>query len=126
MTPLLVVLVSVGGGLGAVVRFLTDARLSRNQPRVPIGTFVINLSGSLLLGFLVGWLGSRDGMSATWLAILGTGFCGGYTTFSTASVEVVRLWVTEGQVGGWAYALATLIGSVLAAAAGLSLGGLLG
>lgn len=126
MTPSLLVLVSVGGGLGAVVRFLTDAWLSRNHPRVPVGTLVINLSGSLLLGFLVGWLGSGDGASGTWLAVLGTGFCGGYTTFSTASVEVVRLWVTEGQVGGWAYALATLIGSVVAAAAGLLLGGLLG
>lgn len=118
MTPGLAVLLALGGGAGAVARFFIDAWLSRHSPPLPVGTLVINLSGSLLLGLVVGALGSEPAA-----AVLGTGFCGGCTTFSTASVEIVRLWVTRGLLTGWGYALGSLVGCVLAAALGLALGG---
>ena len=58
---------------------------------VPAGTVVVNVSGSLVLGMLVGWAMRHGGASEEVKAVLGTGFLGGYTTFSTASVEAARL-----------------------------------
>lgn len=91
MTLLLLVAVAVAGGLGAVSRLVLDGVLrSRIAVGFPLGTTVINLSGSLLLGLVTG-LALAHGLPAEWRAILGTGFLGGYTTFSTASYETVRL-----------------------------------
>ncbi|GAB3880866.1 fluoride efflux transporter CrcB [Terrabacter terrigena] len=121
-------LLAVAGGLGAVSRFLADAFVARHNPfRMPLGTLVINVTGSLLLGLLTGLLsaGSPDSAGASVRAVLGAGFCGGYTTFSTASVETVRLWVAQDRGTGVRYAAATLFGSVGAAALGLWLGALL-
>jgi CrcB protein len=116
---------ALAGGLGAVTRFLVDTLVARHNPfQVPLGTLVINVSGSLLLGILTGLVTSSDPASAavTAKAVVGPGFCGGYTTFSTASVESVRLWLAEGATTGIRYAAVTLLGSVAAAAAGLALG----
>jgi CrcB protein len=121
----MMLLLAVAGGLGAVTRFLVDTLVARHNPfRVPLGTLVINISGSLLLGILTGLVTSTDPASAavSVKAVIGTGFCGGYTTFSTASVESVRLWLAEGATTGAKYAALTLVGSVAAAAAGLALG----
>ncbi|NUO90457.1 MAG: fluoride efflux transporter CrcB [Dermatophilaceae bacterium] len=123
----MMLLLALAGGLGAVARFLADTFVARHNPlRMPLGTLLINVTGSLLLGFLTGLLsaGAGDSTGATVRAVLGTGFCGGYTTFSTASVESVRLWVAEGRATGVRYAAATLAGSVASAALGLWLGGI--
>lgn len=120
-------LLALAGGLGAVSRFVADAFVARHNPfRMPLGTLLINVTGSLLLGVLTAAFtaGSPDSTGSTLRAVLGTGFCGGYTTFSTASVETVRLWLAEGRSTGIGYAAATLAGSVAAAALGLWLGGL--
>jgi fluoride exporter len=116
------VLVSLAGGLGAAARLVLDGLISaRFRSAYPVGTTVINVSGSLLLGLITG-LGISHGMPPQWHVILGSGFLGGYTTFSTASFETVRLL----QVGRYATAvlngLGMLVLSVLAAAAGLWLG----
>lgn len=121
----MMLLLAIAGGLGAVTRFLVDALVARHSPfRVPLGTLVVNVSGSLLLGILTGLVTGSDPASAavTAKAVVGTGFCGGYTTFSTASVESVRLWLAEGATTGIRYAAVTLLGSVAAASAGLALG----
>lgn len=90
MTAVIVVLVSVAGGFGAVARLLLDGVISAARPEgSPVGTAVINLSGSLALGLVAG-LSLRYG-PADWQLVLGTGFLGGYTTFSTASFHTVRL-----------------------------------
>lgn len=123
-----VLLLAVAGGIGAVSRFLADTFVARHNPfRMPLGTLLINVTGSLVLGLLTGLLaaGAPDSTGANVRAVLGTGFCGGYTTFSTASVESVRLWVTAGRSTGVGYAVATLLGSVAAAGVGVWLGGLL-
>lgn len=122
MTTLLIALC---GGAGAVSRFVVDAEVRRRVRRsVPVGTFVINVIGSFLLGVLTGALTHHAGwLSPTTEAALGTGFCGGLTTFSTASVETTRLWLTRGKAEGARYAVATAVVSLLAALLGLALGG---
>ncbi|MET8147238.1 fluoride efflux transporter CrcB [Actinoplanes sp. NPDC049668] len=113
MTTLL--LVALGAAVGAPLRYLTDRAVqSRFGSAFPWGTFAVNVTGSLLLGLLVGL------PAAPWLAsLLGTGFCGALTTYSTFSYEVLHL----GRAGGRLPAVAYAIGSVLAglAAAGTGL-----
>ena len=130
MSPLLLVLVGVAGGLGAVCRYGLDALIRARFPgrTFPWSTAVINVSGSLLLGLVVGIALGSAGLSSAaadqpgWAVVAGTGFLGGYTTFSTASVEAVQL-VRE-RCWGWAAASAAgvLVTGTAAAAAGLWLG----
>jgi len=83
--------IALAGGLGAVSRFVADGLLRTVVGRIfPWSTVIINVSGSLLLGVLTG-LALRYQADATIKLIWGFGFCGGYTTFSTASYEAVRL-----------------------------------
>lgn len=90
MSPGLVLLLGLAGGFGAVVRFAVDTSIkSRVRTAAPVGTITINLVGSFLLGLATGLLVS--GAVGRLVAVAGTGFCGGFTTFSTASVEIVLL-----------------------------------
>ena len=110
----------VAGALGALVRFVLDSEIkARVGHPFPVGTFVINVSGSFLLGVLAG-LVLFSGAPTTWQTIAGTGFCGGYTTFSTASVETVRL-IQQGRHRIAALnAAVSALASVGACAAGLA------
>ena len=84
-------LVALAGGLGAVARFELDSFVARrNRRSVPLGTVVVNVSSCLLLGLLTGWVASHAGLEDV-ATVLGVGFLGGYSTFSTASVEGARL-----------------------------------
>lgn len=101
--------VALAGGTGAVARFALDGwGRSRRPSLLPWPTIVINISGSLLLGVLLG-LVLFHGAPAPWKTIAGTGFCGGYTTFSTASFETVRL----AQQGHYRLALFNGLGTLL-------------
>lgn len=123
MTPLQLVLLSVAGGLGAVLRFVVDGVLrSRIGARLPWGTALINVSGSFVLGLLTG-LATR-GMPEAVLLVAGTGLLGGYTTFSAASVETVRLLQQHRWAASLLYGLGVLVLSVAAALIGLVLGAL--
>ena len=96
MSPALFLASAALGGLGAAARFLVDRALTRAHPdadagpRFPRGIAAVNLSGSLLLGLLVG-LAAALPLSSAWTTALGAGLLGGYTTLSTASVDSVRL-----------------------------------
>ncbi|GAB3913225.1 putative fluoride ion transporter CrcB 2 [Microlunatus endophyticus] len=82
--------VAAAGGIGAAARFAIDGLVrARLAPRFPVGTMIINLSGSLLLGLLAGLV--TAGLPTEAQILAGTGFLGGYTTFSSASVETIRL-----------------------------------
>ncbi len=124
MTPSLFVLVACAGGLGAALRLLLDGVVrARTRVRFPLGTIAINLSGSLVLGVLAG-LALSAVVPESVHAIAGTGFLGGYTTFSTASFETVRL-LQERRPGPAALAGAgTLVAASLLAGLGLWLGSL--
>ena len=119
MTPLLIAL---AGGFGALTRFGVDSAIARrNRSGFPLGTVVINVTGAFALGLVAGWL--LTGPLGTVGTIVGTGFLGGYTTFSTASVEGARL-LRAGR--GWSaltHAGGMLLAGLLAAALGLWLTG---
>lgn len=123
---MMILFLSLAGGLGAIARFVVDGVVSRHNPfRLPIGTMIINITGSFALGVLVGWAAhSASDVPDQMRVVLGTGFCGGYTTFSTASVETMRLWLAGKAGSGAASALVTLVGSLGAALLGMWLGGL--
>lgn len=119
---IMLLLVSVAGGIGAATRFVLDTSIRRRTGgRFPIGTMIINVSGSFLLGLLTGLVLSLA-VSESWRAILGTGFLGGYTTFSTASFETVRLAQQRRYAAAVVNGLGALAGSLVAAALGLLLG----
>ena len=122
MVPRMTLLfVAIASAVGAPTRYLVDRLVaSRNRGAFPWGTFVINVTGAFILGVLVG-MGAHHGLSKQAVAILGTGFCGAYTTFSTFSVETVRL-VEERAFGKAALNVGvSLAAGLLAGAAGLGL-----
>jgi CrcB protein len=121
---LVAALVALSGGLGAVARFVLDGALRmRLRWVVPAGTLVINVSGSLLLGVLTGIIVFHAAPD-DWRIVLGTGFLGGYTTFSTASFETARLVIERKGVASVANSLGMLVLTLAAAAAGLALASL--
>jgi fluoride exporter len=116
--------VMVAGACGAVLRYGVDHVVQRRAGSVfPVGTLVINVSGSLVLGFLTG-SALHHGVSATWLTIAGTGLIGAYTTFSTFAYDSVRL--AEADRSGLAVlnVAVSIVFGLAAAALGLALGSL--
>jgi len=99
--------VGAGGTLGAVSRYLLTQRV--DVTGFPAGTFVVNVVGSFVLGFV-----TFLGMDSQFLLFVGTGACGSFTTFSSFSFETVRLWETDERVRAVANALGNLLGAVLA------------
>jgi fluoride exporter len=114
------ILTLLAGATGALARFLLDSSIKQRwKSPFPWATVIINVTGSLLLGVLAG-LVLFHGQSSTWQTVVGTGFCGGYTTFSTASFETVRL-VQQNQRGlALLNAIGSLVLSVAACAVGLA------
>ncbi len=95
---MIVLAVLVGGMIGGPARYLADRMLQARHDNVfPWGTFAVNMAGSALLGFLLG-AQRHLGLPPAALALLGTGFCGGLTTFSTFSYETLRL-LEDGAIG---------------------------
>lgn len=124
MTPLVFIALAAAGGLGASSRMLLDGLIkSRVSTALPWGTIIINVSGSLVLGLLTGLAGANL-LPEAWHLVLGTGFLGGYTTFSTASFETVRLLQERRWVAGLVNGLGTLVFATATAAIGMWLGGL--
>ena len=114
--------VAGGAALGAPLRYLTDRAVqARHDSAYPLGTLTVNVVASLVLGLVTG----VASLSPTGLALVGTGFCGALSTYSTYSFETVRL----AEDGRWRIATVNVLASVGlglgAAALGLWLGGLL-
>ncbi|MFJ3027217.1 fluoride efflux transporter CrcB [Curtobacterium sp. NPDC087080] len=126
MSALDLLLVSLGGGVGAALRFWLDG-LVKGRIRgtvlggFPLGTLVINVTGSLVLGLVTG-AGESGALPLPVVAVLGTGMMGGYTTFSTASVETVQLLRSGKTRTAVLNGLGMLVVSVGAAALGLLIG----
>jgi fluoride exporter len=118
-----VVWVTLAGGAGAIARYVLDSAVrARWAVDYPVGTMVINVTGSFILGVLTG-LVIAHGASTDLRTIVGVGFCGGYTTFSAASLETVRLAEQRRWPACLSYAGGSLVLALLAAGAGLALTG---
>lgn len=122
MNALLFLAIAVAGGAGAAARFMLDALIkTKAATGLPLGTQVVNVSGSLLLGLVTG-CALAGTVAEPWVLVLGTGFLGGYTTFSTASYETLRLLLDGRPWASAANALGMLVLSVLGAVVGLCAG----
>jgi CrcB protein len=114
--------VAAGGALGAVARWLAEAWVAGwAGAHWPWGTLLVNVSGSLLIGFLMRWLPLR-GARPEARAFLTIGICGGYTTFSTYAFETVALAAAGRVAAAIAYAAASVAVCITATFAGFWLG----
>ena len=122
MGSLVILCVAIGGLIGAPTRFLVDRLVAdRVEADFPLGTFLINVSGSFVLGLLTG-LDLAGHMPLVVKALVGTGFCGAYTTFSTWSYETVRLLQEGEYLEAFTNAILSVVVGLLAAGAGMALG----
>jgi CrcB protein len=118
MSPITWVAFVAAGAVGAPLRYVVDRAVAeRLGGAFPWGTFVVNATGSLLLGFLTG-LALYHGFPAAPKVVLGTGFCGAYTTFSTFSFDSVRLL----EAGDVDVALRNVAGTFAVCAAAAAVG----
>ena len=134
MTPMIELLVvAFGGGVGAAARFMVDGEIrARHSGGFPWGTFVVNVVGSFLIGvfarlfFALSARGVPGDVASLLQVALVVGLCGGFTTFSTATVESVRLAQSGRLRLALATSLGTLVVTVTAAGLGMTVGGMFG
>jgi CrcB protein len=112
--------VGIGGALGSILRFLT-MKLTTQWVGVgfPYGTLVVNILGSLAMGLLIGWSAHKAQLSQELRTFIAVGVLGGFTTFSTFSLDVVTLFERGGQWHALLYVCASVTLSVLALMLGL-------
>lgn len=113
--------VALGGAIGSVTRYLVGVAVQgRSGLDFPVGTLLVNVSGCLLLGFLIRYALATPAITPEFRALLTTGLCGGYTTFSTFSYETVAL-VEDGDWRRAAlYVGLTVAGSILGVMLGIA------
>ncbi len=114
-------LVFLGGGFGSVLRFLIGKYLNSTETGIPYGTFVANILGSLLIGIILGLAAKNDSLTQNQTLLLATGFCGGFTTFSTFAYEN-HVFLKSGDFTSFAfYTIASFIVGFLAVFLGMFL-----
>jgi CrcB protein len=111
--------VAVGSAVGGAARFALSSFIQQRAGTFPVGTLVINITGSLVLGFLMRYALGATSVSAETRALLTTGFCGGYTTFSTFSYETIALMEDGDYRRGATYVLASVVLSLVATFLGI-------
>lgn len=117
-TPALAI--AIGSALGALLRWQLGTRLNALLPLIPPGTLAANIIGGYIIGFAVAWFAHAPEISAEWRLFLITGFCGGLTTFSTFSVEVVHLLQSGRLTLAFSAIAVHVAGSLLATLAGIA------
>ncbi|MCI1032128.1 CrcB protein [Raoultella sp. BIGb0149] len=110
--------VVIGGSLGCVIRWVLSMRLNGSFPNLPPGTLLVNLIGGFIIGLALAFFVRQPHLDPAWKFFITTGLCGGMTTFSTFSAEVVVLL----QNGNYSWAVISVLthvfGSLLMTAAG--------
>lgn len=119
-------LVGAGGCLGSMARYAVVVSVDRRiSSLLPYGTLIVNVAGAFIVGMLFGLIGSRTS-GESWRLFLGTGFCGGFTTFSALAFENFHLIGHRQPAVAVVYVGVSLVGGLLAVAAGHALGRSLG
>ena len=114
------ILVAVGGAIGAALRHLVNlGALRLVGPNYPWGTMAINIAGSLAMGVFIELLARRFNASNELRLFIATGILGGFTTFSAFSLDFAVLWERGAALPALAYAIASVVGSILALFLGL-------
>src|SRR6476469_548335 len=109
-----VLAVAVGGGVGALARWMLSYQLNAYFPAIPPGTLAANIIGGYIVGFAIAFFAARPDIAPEWRLLIITGFCGGLTTFSTFSAEVVVL-MQQGELARMGIAIVLhLVGSLAA------------
>lgn len=112
-------LVFIGGGFGSVARYLLGKWLNNIENLMPYGTLVANVLGSLLIGFILGYLAKTSSVSQTLSLLLVAGFCGGFTTFAAFTYENY-LFIKSGDYFNFlTYAIGSLVLGVLSVFVGI-------
>ena len=111
--------IGLGGGLGALLRWWLGLTLNAYFPTIPPGTLAANLIGGYVVGMAVAFFATYSALAPEWRLFLITGFCGGLTTFSTFSAEVVTLMQQGRALWALGAAGAHLIGSIVMTFAGI-------
>ena len=113
--------VFIGGGFGSVLRYLIGKLLNNAENGIPYGTFAANILGSLFIGIILGYAAKNEALSQNHTLLLATGFCGGFTTFSTFAYEN-HVFLKSGDFTSFAfYTIASFIIGFLAVFAGMYL-----
>ena len=113
------ILVFIGGGFGSVLRFAIGKWLNNSNHVIPYGTFAANILGSLLIGLILGYAAKNDTLTQNHTLLLATGFCGGFTTFSTFAYENHE-FLKSGDFTSFAlYTIASFVIGFLAVFAGM-------
>ena len=113
--------VFIGGGFGSVLRFLLGKWLNNTENGIPFGTFVANILGSLLIGIILGYAAKSDTLNQNQTLLLATGFCGGFTTFSTFAYQN-HIFLKSGDFTSFAlYTITSFVVGFLAVFAGMYL-----
>lgn len=118
-----VLFVALGGAIGSVARYLLGGWFAaRFGAAFPYGTFVINVTGSFIIGLFLAYAQDRVSLSPYWRLFFAVGFVGGYTTFSTFEYESVRLFQDGEMLLGALYLMGSVVTGGIAAIAGIALG----
>jgi fluoride exporter len=116
-----ILLVFFGGGFGSVLRYIIGKYLNNAETGIPYGTFAANILGSLLIGLILGFAAKNDTLSQNQTLLLATGFCGGFTTFSSFAYEN-HLFLKSGDFTSFAlYTIASFVIGFLAVFFGMYL-----
>lgn len=112
-------LVFIGGGFGSALRFVIGKYMNSSETGIPWGTFTANILGSLIIGIILGLAAKNDTLSSNQTLLLATGFCGGFTTFSTFAYEN-HVFLKSGDFTSFAlYTIGSFIIAFLAVFVGL-------
>ena len=112
--------VSIGGVLGCLLRWVLAMAMNRYFPLIPPGTLAANLIGCYIIGIAVAFFALNPGLPPEWRLFFTTGFCGGLTTFSTFSLEMVTLLQTGRLLWALSGIAVHLIGSLLMTILGMA------
>jgi fluoride exporter len=102
---LILLYVGIGGFVGAILRYAISKKLNQS---LPYGTFMVNMFGSFILGYLL-----YHSTSETEYAFLGIGFCGAFTTFSTFKLEIFKLNTSKGKIVSLTYLILSYLGGII-------------